>query len=133
VLTEQAQRQGKRTAAGVRGRPRRSIKIGRRGSEQGQRGSEGVEGVRGGSEGVRAVRSRSDRGNQTGNDERLRMALTSGPGRVRRTCAKRYPVVRAVQSESDGGGNQTEGKQMVAGGVAPLRGGEVAGVEAGAG
>jgi hypothetical protein len=31
------------------------------------------------------------------------MALTGGPGRVRRACAKRYPAVRAVLSESDGG------------------------------
>jgi hypothetical protein len=58
------------------------------------------------------------------------MALTGGPGCVRRACAKQYPAVRAVRSESDRGGNQTEGKQMAAGGIAPLRGGEVAGVEA---
>jgi hypothetical protein len=31
------------------------------------------------------------------------MALTGGPGRVRRACAKRYPVVWAVRSESDDG------------------------------
>jgi hypothetical protein len=55
------------------------------------------------SERVRAVQSRSDGGNQTGNDERLRMALTDGLGRVRRACAKRYPVVRAIRSESDRG------------------------------
>jgi hypothetical protein len=39
-------------------------------------------------------------------------------------------VVRAVRSELDGG-DQTRGKQTAAGGIAPLRGGEVAGVEAG--
>jgi hypothetical protein len=31
------------------------------------------------------------------------VALTGGPGRVRRTCAKRYPAVWAVRSKSDGG------------------------------
>jgi hypothetical protein len=71
--------EGKRTATGVRGGPNRSIKIGR--------------GVRRGSEGVRAVRSRSDGGNQSENDEWLRMALIGGPRRVRRACAKRYPAV----------------------------------------
>jgi hypothetical protein len=40
------------------------------------------------------------------------------------------PMVRAVRSGSDGG-VPTGGKQTTAGGVAPLRGGEVAGVEAG--
>jgi hypothetical protein len=45
--------EGKRTAAGVRGGPSRSIKIGRGGGPRG-------------SEGVGAVRSRSDGGNQTG-------------------------------------------------------------------
>jgi hypothetical protein len=37
-----------------------------------------------GSEGVRAVRSRLDGGNQTGKDERLRVALTGGSGRQAR-------------------------------------------------
>jgi hypothetical protein len=40
-------------------------------------------------------------------------------------------VVRAVRSESDGG-DQTRGKQTAAGDVAPLHGGKVVGVEAGA-
>jgi hypothetical protein len=40
-------------------------------------------------------------------------------------------VVRAVRPELDRG-DQTRGKQTVAGGAAPLRGGEVIGVEAGA-
>jgi hypothetical protein len=40
-------------------------------------------------------------------------------------------VIRAVRSESDRG-DQTRGKQTTAGDVAPLRGDEVAGVEAGA-
>jgi hypothetical protein len=40
-------------------------------------------------------------------------------------------VIRAVRSESDGG-DQTRGKQTAAGSTAPLRDGEVAGVEAGA-
>jgi hypothetical protein len=44
---------------------------------------------------------------------------------------KRYPAVRVVRSESDGG-DQTRGKQTAAGDAAPLRGGEVAGVEASA-
>jgi hypothetical protein len=52
ALTEQAQRQGKQAATGVRGGPSRSIKIGG--------------------------------GNQTGKDERLRVALTGGPGRQAR-------------------------------------------------
>jgi hypothetical protein len=60
-------------------------------------GSEGVP------KGVRAVRSRLDGENQTGKVERLRVALIGGPGRVRRACAKRYPAVRAVRSESDSG------------------------------
>jgi hypothetical protein len=49
---------------------------------------------------------------------------------VRCTGAKRYPAVRAFDL------NRTEGirpgKQTAASGAAPLRGGEVAGVEAGA-
>jgi hypothetical protein len=40
------------------------------------------------------------------------------------------PAVRVVRSGSDGG-DQTGGKQTAAGGAAPLRGGEVAVVEAG--
>jgi hypothetical protein len=44
---------------------------------QRQRGNRWLQG----SEGVRAVRSRSDGGNQTGKDERLRAALTGGTGR----------------------------------------------------
>jgi hypothetical protein len=39
-------------------------------------------------------------------------------------------VIWAVQSESDRG-DQTRGKQTAAGGAAPLRGGQVTGVEAG--
>jgi hypothetical protein len=67
--------------------------------------------------GVRTVRSRSDvgrvRGGPNGSEwvrggsEQLRMALTGGPECVRRACAKRYPAVRGVRSESDGG-DQTE-------------------------
>jgi hypothetical protein len=60
------------------------------------------------------------------------MALIGGPEHVRRACTKRYPAVRAVRSESDGGGNQTEGKQMAMGDATPLHGGEVVGAEAGA-
>jgi hypothetical protein len=59
------------------------------------------------------------------------MALTGEPGHVRRACVKRYPAVRAVRSESDRG-EIRPGKQTAAGGAAPLRGGEVAGVETGA-
>jgi hypothetical protein len=73
--------EGKRTATGVRGGPSRSIKIGWGGVRVGANGSKRVQR---GSEG-------------------LQMALTGGPGRVRRACVKRYPVVRAVRSESDGG------------------------------
>jgi hypothetical protein len=54
-------------------------------------GSEGVRACSRGSERVRAVRSRSDGGNQTRKDERLRVALTSGPGhqaRVRETVSR---------------------------------------------
>jgi predicted DNA-binding protein (UPF0278 family) len=58
-------------ATWVRGGPSRSIKIGR--------GKE--------SEGVRAVRSRSDRGNQTGETD----------------VRKAVPAVQAVRSESDEG------------------------------
>jgi hypothetical protein len=60
-----------------------------------------------GSEGVRAVRSRPDRGNQTGKDERLRAVLT---GWTRRQARMReaVPAVRAVRSESDGGDQTRE-------------------------
>jgi hypothetical protein len=44
--------------------------------------------------------------------------------------AKRYPAIWAMRSESDGGDQTGEGR-MTAGGAAPLRGSEVAGVEAG--
>jgi hypothetical protein len=88
------------------------IKIGRRGAK-----------------GVRAVRSRSDGENQTGNEQRLRMALTGGPGRQARK-AKRYPRFEPFDQDRTGG--IRPGKQMAVGGAAPLRGGEVAGVEAGA-
>jgi hypothetical protein len=77
-------------------------------------GGGGSEGVRGGSEPFDQDRTE---GNQTGKDERLRVALTGGPGRVRRACAKQYPTVQAVRSRSDGG-NQT-GETDVCG-VAPL-------------
>jgi hypothetical protein len=83
--------EGKRMAAGVRGGPSRLIKIGR-----------GVRGGPSGSEGVRVVRSRSDGGNQTRKDERLRAALTGGTGR--QACMREaVPAVRAVRSRSDGG------------------------------
>jgi hypothetical protein len=62
---------------------------------------------------VRAVRSISDRGNQTGKDER------SGPCDQDRTGG------------SEPGGNRAREKQTAAGGAAPLRDDEVAGVEAG--
>jgi hypothetical protein len=75
--------EGKRTAAGVRGGPT------------------------GGGGGLRAVRSRPDRGNQTGKDERLRAVLT---GWTRRQARMReaVPAVRAVRSESDGGDQTRE-------------------------
>jgi hypothetical protein len=104
---------GKQTAAGVRGGPSRSIKIGRRGSE-----------------GVRAIRSRLDGGNQTGKDERLRVALTGGPGlqaRVREAIS-RGPG-RAIKI---GRGKSDRGNRRARSGAAPLHGGEVTGVEAGA-
>jgi hypothetical protein len=85
------------------------------GSEWGPRRSEPFdqdrkEGVRRGprgSEGVRAVRSRSDGRNQTGNDERLRMALIGGPRRQARG-REAVPVVRAVRPESDRGDQTRE-------------------------
>jgi hypothetical protein len=66
-----------------------------------------------GSEGVRTVRSRSDGGGSKGVRASPSgskggpsgfewVALTGRPGHVRRACAKRYPAVRAVRSESDG-------------------------------
>jgi hypothetical protein len=36
------------------------------------------------------------------------MALTSGPGHVRRACVKRYPAVWAMRSKSDGGGGGSD-------------------------
>jgi hypothetical protein len=55
-----------------------------------------------------------------------------GADRRARACVREaLSVILAVRSESDGG-DQTRGKQTAAGGAAPLHGGEVAGVEAGA-
>jgi hypothetical protein len=74
------------------------------------------------------MRSESDGGDQTRGDGRLRAALTGRPGcqaRVR----KAVPAVRAVRFESDRG--VIPGGSMAAGGTTPLRGSEVAGVEAG--
>jgi hypothetical protein len=75
------------------------------------------------------VRSESDGGDQTRGDRRLRAALTGGQG-VRRACAKRYP--RSGPCDL----NRTEGTRPGRtdgwGGAIPLRGGGVAGVEAGA-
>jgi hypothetical protein len=85
--------------------------------------------MEGGPRGVRAVRSRLDGGNQTGKDKRLQVTLTGGSGRQVRV-REAIPAVRAVRSRSDRG--VRPGKQTTAGGAAPLRGGEVAGVEAGA-
>jgi hypothetical protein len=48
-----------------------------------------------------------------------------------RTGVKRYPAISAVRSRSDGGDQIREG-WLAAGGAAPLCGGEVAGVGAGA-
>jgi hypothetical protein len=70
-----------------------------------------------GSEGVRAVRSRSDREGSEGGpngSERVRGGLSG---------SKPFDLNRTE-------GNQTKGKQMAAGGAAPLHGGEVAGAEA---
>jgi hypothetical protein len=47
-----------------------------------------------------------------------------------RACAKRYPEIWAVRSGLRGGDQTKEGR-MAAGDAAPLRGGEVVGVEAG--
>jgi hypothetical protein len=82
--------EGKRTATGVRGGLSHSIKIGQ-----------------GGSEGVRAIRSRSDGGNQTRKDERLRVTLTGGLGRQVRVH-EAVPAVQAVRSRSDGRGQTGE-------------------------
>jgi hypothetical protein len=57
--------------------------------------------------------------------------LTSGARGVSARVREALSVVRAIRSESDGG-DQTRGKQMATGGAAPLRGGEVVGVEVGA-
>jgi hypothetical protein len=65
---------------------------------------------------VRAIRSESDGGDQ------IRGKQTTVGGEA-------LSLVRAVRSKSDGG-DQTRGKQTAAGGAAPLRDGEVAGVEA---
>jgi hypothetical protein len=70
---------------------------------QRQRGNRRLQG----SEGVRAVRSRSDGGNQTGKDERLRAVLTGGTGCQARVC-EAVPAVRAVRSELDGGDQTRE-------------------------
>jgi hypothetical protein len=72
-----------------------------------------------------------DEGNQTEKDEWLLVALTGGPERQVRV-REAVPVVRVVRSRSDGGGGVRPGKQTAAGAAAPLHGGEVTGVEAGA-
>jgi hypothetical protein len=48
-----------------------------------------------------------------------------------RVCAKRYPMISVVRSGSDSGDQHREGL-TAADGAAPSRGGEVAGVRAGA-
>jgi hypothetical protein len=75
VLTERAQRQGETDGY-----------MGPRGSEpfvqdRTGRGPRGSEGVRRGSEGYEPFDQDRKGKSQTGTDERLRMALTSGPGR----------------------------------------------------
>jgi hypothetical protein len=57
------------------------------------------------------------------------VTLTGGLGRQARV-REAIPAVRAVRSRS--GGGVRPGTQTAAGGAAPLRGDEVAGVEAGA-
>jgi hypothetical protein len=57
-------------------------------------------------------------------------ALTGGPGR-RARVREAVSVIWAMRSRSDGGDQTGEGR-TAAGGAAPLRGGEVAGVEASA-
>jgi hypothetical protein len=81
-----------------------------------------------GSEAVRAVRSRLDGGNQTEKDKRLRVTLTGGSGRQVRV---REAVPRFEPFDQYRTGGVRSWKQTAAGGAAPLRGGEVAGVEAG--
>jgi hypothetical protein len=56
-------------------------------------------------------------------------ALTGEPG-GRPRMHEAVSAIWAVRSRSDGGDQTREGR-MAAGGAAPLRGGEVAGVEAG--
>jgi hypothetical protein len=72
--------------------------------------SDGRGGPRG-SEGVRAVRSRSDGGNQTGKDERLRVALTGGSGRQARV---RSGIPRSRPCDQDRIGEIRPGKQTCA-------------------
>jgi hypothetical protein len=57
---------------------------------------------------VRAVRSGSDGGDQTGEDGRLRAALTSEPGRQAR-MREAVPAIRVVRSGSNGGDQTREG------------------------
>jgi hypothetical protein len=56
--------------------------------------------------------------------------LTDGPGHMARR-AKRYPAISVVRSRSDGEDQSREG-WLAAGDAAPLHGGEVTGVGAGA-
>jgi hypothetical protein len=68
---------------------------------------------------------------QTGTDERLRVALTGGPGRQARVReAVSHGPGRSIWIGRRG---SDRGNKTAAGGAASLRGGEVAGVEAGAG
>jgi hypothetical protein len=73
-------------------------------------------GVRGGSDGVRAVRSRSDGGNQTRKDERLRVVLTGGQG-VRRACkaVSRGPdcAIKIGRGKSDRGNRRLQAATLL--------------------
>jgi hypothetical protein len=111
ALTEQVQRQRTRALIGGCRGPRGSEPFDQDRTGRGPRGPNESERIRGGS-------------------ERLQMALTGGPGRVRRACRSGIPRSGPFDL------NRTEGirpgKQTAAGGAAPLRGGEVDGVEASA-
>jgi hypothetical protein len=80
-------------AKGVRGGPSHSIKI-----------------RHGGSEGVRAIRSRSDEGNQTRKDKRLRVMLTGGVrvSRARARSSTRGPS-RSIKIGWGGQTGETDG------------------------
>jgi hypothetical protein len=90
---------------------------------------DGYRGLRG-SEGSKPFDQDRTGKSQTGTDERLRVALTGGPGH--QACMREAVSRGPICSIKIGRGGVRPGKQTATGAAAPLRGSEVTGVEVGA-